>query len=87
METSYHTLAFGVTEQELISEELRIVIPGCEVREVREVSEGRWEAGLVRATTRPNSSAPAFWTTPFWALAWTVIAEQRTPVFWKAEGN
>lgn len=41
---SCRVMAFDVTEEELITEELREVIPGCEVKAVRRVGRDRWLA-------------------------------------------
>lgn len=43
---SYRVMAFDVTEEELIADELREVIPGCEVRSVRQVGRDRWLADV-----------------------------------------
>lgn len=41
---SCRVMAFEVTEEELIADELRAVIPGCEVLEVRSAGRGQWLA-------------------------------------------
>lgn len=41
-------LAFDATEEDLIAEELRAVIPGCRVQEVRQIGRGRWVADIIK---------------------------------------
>lgn len=49
---SCRVMAFDATEEELIADELRAVIPGCEVLKVHGAGQGQWLAEVRKCGQR-----------------------------------